>query len=269
MEELRMTRLKSRVSLVVSLSDAYTGAAPVGLRDMQVQLEGIRSKAIGKSDGSYIFSDLQEGDYRLLVHAEHYFALAAPIRVDANHLIQHLSLQPLPSYPFQQGTTLIRLGLRDEAGRPVAGAQLTAAVLTEDCVKARLMQDRAEPGTSELAVGSLTGRIGIGDLFTLRGRGLKEVEETVRIAQVLEYQKRFLLDKPLTESYARGALLLPVAQSCSTANGEAVIALAGCRVRTFQVRLEITPANGGNAPTLVKEVMVEEGQATSLGTVVV
>lgn len=264
MDHIRVSQLKTRVSLVVCVIDAITSQTPLG-NTTTVYLEGTRSKAIRKSNGSYIFNDLPPGDYRLMVSNEHYFQEQTLITVGTDNFIEIVQLKPLPSYPFSQGTGLIRVMLQDAAGAPLRDAQLQALILSEECARARIMADQVDKGALEVTLGSFTGVIAVGDSYLLRGRGSKAAEEQIRIALVLEHQKRFRLEKKLTKGFTRGALLLPIQESRATDKGEAVIAFRGNRIPSFQTELAIT--YGEDRRHILKEVFVAEGTTTNLGII--
>ncbi|NOV01628.1 DUF2012 domain-containing protein [Paenibacillus planticolens] len=264
MEHLRVAQLKTRVSLVVCVIDAITSQAPLG-NTTAVSLEGTRSKAISKSNGSYIFNDLPPGEYRLIVQSEYYFQEQTLITVGNDNFIEVVQLKPLPSYPFSQGVGLIRLMLQDAAGVPVRNAELKATLLTEECARARVMTDQLDKGAEEITLGAFTGVVTAGDAYMLRGRGAKAAEELIRIAEVVEHQKRFRLAKKLTKAFTRGSLLLPVQETRSTERGEAVVAFRGGRISAFQTELVIT--HGSNKPYVTQEVFVSEGTTANLGMI--
>ncbi|OCT11383.1 hypothetical protein A8709_06830 [Paenibacillus pectinilyticus] len=264
MDQIRISQLKSRVSLVVCVIDALTSQAPLG-NTTTVHLEGTRSKAIRKSNGSYIFNDLPPGDYRLVVQSEFYFQEYRNITVETRNFLETVQVKPLPSYPFSQGAGLIRLMLHNAAGAPIRDARLLSTVLTEDCARARLMVDQADKGTLEVTLGSFTGSVVAGDAYLLRGRGAKASEEIIRISEVLEHQKRFRLANPLTNAFTRGAMLLPVQETRSTDRGEAVIAFRGNRIPSFQTELVITYGEQGKHE--IKEIEVAEGTTANLGKI--
>lgn len=264
MDHIRVAQLKTRVSLVVCVIDALTSKAPLG-NTTTVYLEGTRSKAISKSNGSYIFNDVPPGDYCLTIRGEYYFQEQTLITIGTDNIIEIVQLKPLPSYPFSQGTGLIRLMLLDEEGTPLRDASLQAMILTEECARARLMVDQVDKGAEEVTLGSFTGAITAGDSYMLRGRGPKTAEEHIRIAEVLEHQKRFRLEKKLAKAFTRGALLLPVQETRVTERGEAVIAFRGNRIPAFQTELVITYGTSGRH--VMKEVVVTEGTTANLGSI--
>ncbi|MDU0202749.1 DUF2012 domain-containing protein [Paenibacillus sp. PFR10] len=264
MEHIRVSRLKTRVSLVVCVIDGMTSQTPLGNNTTTVFLEGTRSKAISKSNGSYIFNDLPPGEYRLVVSSEHYFQEQTLITIGTDNLIEVVQLKPLPSYPFSQGAGLIRAMLQDADGAPERNASLQATILTEECARARVMAEQLDKGAEEITLGAFTGVISAGDTYILRGRGAKAAEEIIQIAEVVEHQKRFRLKKKLTKAFARGSLLLPVQETRVTERGEAVIAFRGNRVSAFQTALVITY---GSNKHLTKEVLVTEGTTANLGVI--
>ncbi|MDD9266897.1 hypothetical protein ACFPES_07605 [Paenibacillus sp. GCM10023248] len=264
MDPIRISQLRTRVSLVVCVVDAITSRAPLG-NTTTVYLEGTRSKAINKSNGSYIFNDLPPGEYRLKVSNEHYFEEQTLIAVGTDNFIVVVQLKPLPSYPFSSGTGLIRFMLQDAAGAPVRHAGLQATVVSEECACARVMAEQLDKGAEVITLGSFTGVIAAGDTYLLRGRSVQATEELIRIAEVIEHQKRFRLDRKLSATFARGTLLLPVQETRSTERGEAVIAFRGNRIAAFQSELLIT--YGPNGRHVVKDVQVAEGTTMNLGII--
>lgn len=264
MDHIRVSQFKTRVSLVVYVIDALTSNAPLG-NTTTIYLEGTRSKAIGKSNGSYIFNDLPHGDYRLTVRSEYYFEEHILISVRTHNRVEVVQLKPLPSYPFSQATGLIRFMLQDADGTPLRDAGIQAMILTEECARARLMADQVDKGAAEVTLGSFTGAITAGDSYMLRGRGPKAAEEHIRIAEVLEHQKRFRLEKKLAKAFTRGALLLPVQAARVTEQGEAVIAFRGNRVPAFEAELVIT--YGTAERHVMKDILVTEGTTANLGSI--
>jgi hypothetical protein len=260
MEHIRIAMFRTRVSLTVCLLDSFTLDSPLGI-NTKVLLEEAGSKPIVKPNGYYIFTDLQEGTYRLHVKSQHYFDEYLNIQVGAKDQLVHVSLLPRPSYPFQERDTLLRVGIRSENGRPHSDASIIAAVLSEEGARARLAQDQADIGADELILGSVTGRLGIGDRFMIRSRS-GDGEELFRIDAVLEHQRRIKLERPLTGAYTRGSMLLPVVGTRSDERGEAVVAFANCRAKSFSVKLDITHGER----RLSKEVNLAEGGTTLAGS---
>ncbi|MCU6791667.1 hypothetical protein OB236_05935 [Paenibacillus sp. WQ 127069] len=261
MEPTRISMMKTRVSLAVCLLDSFTLGPPLG-SNTKIALEEMLAKPVVKAQGYYIFTDLQEGMYRLRVLVQHYFEEYVDIRVGPKDQLVHVSLTPRPSYPFHDKATLLRVNVKNAGGAPCSGASLLAVPLTEEVSRARLAQDHAGRGENELMLGSVTGKIGIGDRFLIRGRNAKADEELCCVAAVLEHQRKVRLVEPLNGSYSRGSLLLPVVKSRSDEQGEAVLAFANCRAKQFDLRLDITYGD----LSLLKEVNLAEGGTTLAGS---
>lgn len=261
MESIRLARLRTRFSLAVCLLDANHTDNP-RLAGAAVTLEGVLSKPVRKASGWFIFTDLQEGTYRLNVNIPDYFSESIEIVVDAGHPVVYVPLIPLPSYPFVEGATLLRVCFRNNSGLPVAGVRLTAVVVSESCARARIAQDEVQPGAVELPLGQVTGGIAPGSLFLIRGRDPQQQGERCVVESVADRMRAVKLTKPLASAHSRGDLLLPVVETRSDERGEAVVAFPGCRAKTFDVALAIA----GGASTLAKEVTLAEGKTANLGT---
>lgn len=266
MEQLRIVRMKTRVSLVVALRDSYASGPPSD-RDLQVRIAGYPRKPIGKPDGTYIFVDLEPGTYRLEIDSVSYFREWRDVTIGPANSIVHIPLLPVPSYPFESRETLVRAMVADAAGQPVRGALATATATSEECVKGRVAEDKVVKGSDAITLASLTGNIRHGDRLLLVGRGAGKAREEIRIADVLEYQKRFRLESGLSSAYPRGSLLFPVFASRTTERGELAIAFPGGKAKTFRVELRIEGDSGQTSA--VREIAVEEGNTVNLGTWIV
>jgi hypothetical protein len=261
MEPFRISMSKTRVSLAVCLLDSFTSAPPLGFHK-KVFLEEALSKPIVKEQGIYIFTDVKEGVYNLRVQAEFYFDEAVEVTIGPKDELVYVSLTPRPMYPFHDKDTLVRANIEYGQGQPCSGASLIASVMSEEASRARLAQDQAGSGDDELILGSVTGKIGVGDQFLIRSRNATETEEHCCVAEVLEYQRRVKLKKPLSGSFSRGSLLLPVVHSRSDERGEVVIAFANCRAKQFLVKLDVRHGS----LSLLKEVNLTEGGTTLAGS---
>ncbi|NOU93656.1 hypothetical protein GC093_10540 [Paenibacillus sp. LMG 31456] len=261
MESVRVAKLSTKVSLVVCLLDSYTSSSPLGL-NASILLEGTLSKPIITSKGTFIFNDLQAGGYRLRVNVPYYFEECRDIEVGLENTLVHVTLSPRPSYPFREKDTLLRASVSNEHGQPYSKAILLAVMQSENGARARLAQDKAGQGTDQLTIGSVTGKISVGDRYLIRSRNSSEVgEELCLVEEVLEYQRRLRLERPLIGSYARGSLLLPVVKTQSDERGEVVVAFANCRANRFDIKLDV--AHSGRS--LSKEVNLTEGGTTLAG----
>lgn len=263
MEQLRVVRMKSRVSLVIALRDGYVSGPPSD-RNVEVRLEHYPRKPIGKPDGTYIFVDLEPGTYRLDIGSTYYFRETRDISVGSSDRVIHIPLIPIPSYPYKPNDTLVRAMVAEASGTPVRHVAVTAILLSDDCVKGRISEDKTAKGSDEITVASLTGKIEIGDRFLLVGRGSKEGRETVRIREVLERQKRFRLESVLTSAYSRGSLLYPIYSAMTTERGELAVAFPGGKSNSFKAELRIEREPGATIAS--KEIAVAEGQTVNLGT---
>ncbi|PYI55188.1 hypothetical protein [Paenibacillus flagellatus] len=267
MEQLRIVRMRTRVSLVVWLRDGF-GSGPPTDRNIEVRLLGFPRKPIGKPDGTYVFNDLEPGDYKLAVASTYYFRETLDVSVGNANEIVHFPLVPLPSYPFRPNDTLVRAMVTDSAGRPIGGAEATATPLSEECAVGRVADEKAGKGSDEISIASLIGRIDPRDALELAGRAAKQGRERVVVSGAIEHRKRFRLDIPLSSAYARGSLVYPVYRARTTERGELAVAIAGGRTSAYPLRISLD-IPGGEGKTAAKEIVVTEGATTNIGTWIV
>ena len=153
--------------------------------------------------------------------------------------------------------------LREERGTPAAGVKVRAVVTTEACARARLAHEIEQPGSSELALNRVMGRLHVGERLLVKGAETAQ-DEVCLIAQEPDEARTISLSAPLQQAHPRGALMLPVVETRSDARGEVVLAFGNYRTKKFEIRIEFLSVAGD----AVKEVMVEESAMTGLGVVV-
>ncbi|GAA3405728.1 hypothetical protein ACFFNY_29855 [Paenibacillus hodogayensis] len=263
MEQLRIVRMKTRVTLVVIVRDAYASGPPFD-RSMEVRLAGYPRKPVGKMDGTYIFSDLEPGEYRLEIDSSYYFREIRDVSVGTENRIVHVPLLPLPSYPFEPNGTLVRAMIVQSSGAPLVRAFAAAVVSSEECVKGRLSDGADGEGSDVIAVTAPVGTIQPEDRLLLVGRGEDGRRDVVHIREVLEYQKRFRLRSGLSSAYERGSRLFPIFVSRTTERGELALAFPGIGVRSFRAELRI--GNGPDETLAMRTIEVKEGGTVNLGT---
>lgn len=261
MESLRLVRMRSRVSLVVMLRDCSAFAPPF-VQGMEVRLDGFPARPVAKPDGSYIFSDLEPGVYRLQINSSYYFPEERAVLVDKDNLVIHIPLIPVPSFPYKPGLALIRAKVVRNSGDPVPGAVVHASVQSEHGARGRMIDEQAREEADEITVSLLMGSIGSGDLFMLvdkNGDG-----ERVCISGEREYRRRYGLLTPLKRAYPRGTLLFPICVGKTTDKGELAIAISTGRSRMVDVELRLQ-ADDGRAES-VRRVAAVESDTVNLGT---
>ncbi|WP_028611988.1 hypothetical protein [Paenibacillus harenae] len=256
-----MTRLRSsivtRCSLVVSPVDVWTRKLPVS-SSLSVTLQDIHKKPIRKSDGTYLFLDLPAGSYVLEVTSPSFIPYRETVdtaKLEFLNPVVTVPLLPGPGYPFPAAATAISFLLYDEAGIPLTGAGVAAYADEESASRGRISQDKLEPGDSIASVGLLQGQTVAGESLLLRGQGK---EELVCVAEVLPGGVlRF--DRPVKESYRRGALLLPAVRTRSAQNGSVLLPFRGTLPPSFAVNAVVT----SGSTRLTAKLTAQSGKVAS------
>lgn len=127
-----LERRSRRLSFAVYLLDDYSKGLPLGMIDVFLD-DGRR--ATKNASSYYLFLDLPEDEYRVLVRSDYYFdEKSAPINTATynNKNTINISLMPRPSYPFGPGETLVRGILLDGDGRPISGGMLSGHAANKD-----------------------------------------------------------------------------------------------------------------------------------------
>lgn len=262
-EYVMSIKLGAEVSLVVYLIDDYTGRGASDEKTVPV-LEVWHKKPVRKPDGGFVFTGLPGGEHRLTVRSEIYLDEEMTVRMgelDPGNPVVYLTLKPRPSYPFPGGATLVRTAVRGPGGLPAPHAEVCGTVLSESCARARLV--RMDTGErKEIFLTGAGGGIPPGSEFLLKEKG-EEKSEYIKLAGPSRKEQGFRLEKPLTNDYRPGALLLPVVRTRADHRGEAVIYSRGMRSRTCDMKLDF--AAGG--ASLIREARLEEGKTFYLGTI--
>ena len=116
-----------KLSLAINLLDDYTSREVVNNLDVSIKDSNV--KAIRNPSGYYLFSDLPDDNYTVLVKGgDHYFdeenKVVKPDDLDELNPVIDLTLKPAPSYIFPSTATLIRGHLKDSGGGGIPRAVL-------------------------------------------------------------------------------------------------------------------------------------------------
>ncbi|MGB9927652.1 MAG: hypothetical protein ACPK85_04535 [Methanosarcina sp.] len=120
----------SKVSLVVRLTDNYTSESPIGKMELSLQDHmGYERKPIRIAGGYYIFCNLSQDSYTILVKGDKYYfdkkeSVSPSDLENQTPFIKNISLDPAPSYAFSPHATLIRGALLDSQGKGISEAVL-------------------------------------------------------------------------------------------------------------------------------------------------
>lgn len=278
---VRTVHVRNRFSFAICLVDSVTGGPPLD-DSISVTLEGLPYKALRKTDGYYVFVDLPADEYQIIVRSEMYLSEVVSIStfpiekepgIDATMPIEYVALLPRPQYPFPFGVTLLRFVVRDAFGQPASGASIHTYLTEGTAVLARLAQDEAPVGTTELVITGISGKWIPGSYVLLQGKE-ETTSEICKVAQ-LQVSKQgqlsgsakvqtFLLAHPLRQPHMRWESFIAVTVTRSDEQGEAVVCLPQGRSSQLKARLEATY----NDCTLVKEVSISESDTLSLGHLV-
>jgi len=124
-------RIVTEVSFALNLIDSFSRKRPVG--EVTVSVMDRDAKIVKNPSGYYVFLETTGNQYTVDVVSEFYVKEVVPVDIAALKLsnpkspVKKVELNPLPSYPFPPGTTLIRGMVHDGAGNPVPGAGVEIA----------------------------------------------------------------------------------------------------------------------------------------------
>lgn len=262
MTEMRMSRIRSKVSLALRFMDAYTGRDP-GDPTLRVSLLDLPVKPIRKSRGLYIYENLTCEIVRVDVRSMWYEPIELDIHLaelDASG-VKYITLLPTSSYPYPPSATLLRATVMCD-GKPIARAEAMAYALDPDCAVARVSEDVASSETQVTLV-PLSGRMQPGVTLAVWDLKKGEVVERWTVTDVSEDGTVCTIASPVARKFPRGTPLIPVSLAYSGGTGELVLPFRGGRAATYTVHLQLSC--GGT--TMVREVEMVEGTTALLGSI--
>lgn len=123
--------LLRKVALVVQLTDGFTGSPPTP--EALVFIRDSRYPAIRNLSGYYVFIRIpRQETFKIEVTCPGFFPGMLTLSpgdvalLDPGSPVVNFTLEPLPSYPFPGGTTLVRGMVHDSGSRPVPAARVEA-----------------------------------------------------------------------------------------------------------------------------------------------
>ncbi|MFC5468666.1 carboxypeptidase-like regulatory domain-containing protein [Cohnella suwonensis] len=229
----------TRCSFVAKPIDIWTGKAP-GASSIRVSIAESAAKPIRTSDGSYAFMDVEGAECTLIIASSVYSEIRQSVALarDANPPVVTVALLPNSAYAPPPGASGFIAEVRDEAGRPLAGARLSAYADDEAAVRGRLAEETGSAGEPRIRVSSGNGKLRPGDGFVLRERDGGTLEWGF-VADLDDDPSVLKLDRPFANKWGRGARLLPAVRTASDGKGVAVIPFRGLLPAACPVRVRI------------------------------
>ncbi len=116
-----------KLSLAINLLDDYTSRGVAN--NLDVLIKGHNVKPIRNPSGYYLFFDLPDDNYTVLVKGGKYYfdeekEAVRPDDLDELNPVMDITLKPAPSYNFPSTATLVRGHLKDSGGSGISGAVL-------------------------------------------------------------------------------------------------------------------------------------------------
>lgn len=102
-------RLITKLSIALLITDSFTGK--VVSNAIKVSILENSKTAYRNLSGYFIFTDLENGIYSVIIESELFFSITKQINIsslDPKNPLVFIQLIPKPSYPFPENSTLIR-----------------------------------------------------------------------------------------------------------------------------------------------------------------
>ncbi|MFS0555401.1 hypothetical protein [Brevibacillus sp. 179-C9.3 HS] len=262
MDQHFQVRIRSIFSYAFRLVDMYTRGDPFR-SSLSVRLENHRQAPVRKGDGWYVFTDLPDGNYTLIINSREYMDCAVSFTVTSERKTcseKIICLHPSPQYPFRAGDSLIRGRACGEDGSPAGSAYVKAVIYYERDAPVRLAEDAGKEAT-ELIVASKKGQIDPTDAFLLETPACKGT--IIRFAGPPK-GRVYPLTEPLSIAYPRGTVLLPLLETYCDDRGEFVVALPLFLEKTharMKIEVWLKEATG------FAELSIQAGTTQSVGVI--
>lgn len=217
-------RIYSVFSCAFRFVDTFTGRSPIS-SNLHVKLIGSNEKPVAKGDW-YVCSNLTKGSYRLLIESQLYISQAIDFEItdtrgNGHSEEQIILLTPSTIYPFRQGDTLIRGGIREPSGLPAGGIPITAILHLQQGLAVKLSED-ASVSSKQISLYCPTARVSFPDTFCAEVDGIRYI---IQISE-MDKGKIASLTKPLSKFLPKGTILHPYYQTKSNDRGDYVFALS-------------------------------------------
>jgi hypothetical protein len=135
-------------AVAFNIVDDFSGE---NLTNLKVSIKGKDINPVKNMSGYYVFFKLPAGTYNYIVEAENFEKIDKQITVRDNDVsvdavkyadkIVPVNLIPLPSYPFPNGTTLLRGEVMVEKDDPIEKAEVTLALANNKTRKVKTTKD--------------------------------------------------------------------------------------------------------------------------------
>ncbi|WP_154673486.1 hypothetical protein [Pseudobacteroides cellulosolvens] len=265
MDYSKKLSLGSPVSFVLYPIDEYTGET-VTEGSVMLYFPYFCESPIYKPDGSIVFCNFDDGEYKINILSEKYFTEELSVQLPISkymNLIIRKSLKPSPAYPFQAGATLVRLSVIDRNGYPIIGIPIRCEISNCDFSRAKTARSAIKKGDKDFYVSSITGKISVGDCYLLKMGD--EIAEECDIAEQTGDNRYFLVSEPFQNEHSRGSSLIPVIKTRTDQRGDAVIYFRSPPAKKFDVLINI----GSTEIGCIKEITVEEGKTSYVGSITI
>ncbi|MFB9329096.1 hypothetical protein ACFFSY_24435 [Paenibacillus aurantiacus] len=214
-----MRTISTRCSLVLRISDGFTGRPP-SPSAIGVSLLGQTRKPIAKPGGLWVFTDLDGLEVTVIVASAQFIEQKLRIRLDELSSLEPvvpIALLPGPAYPLPTGTTVLEALIRDRAGNLLIDERVDADITLPQTARGRLVAGAAA-GMNEIEV-MKSGVISPGDWYRISGRDQAASGQLVRILELRDGVRQYRTANPLLAQTTRGDLLLPHMKSATDGRG--------------------------------------------------
>lgn len=202
----------TKVSAVCRLRDGYNGRVilPAGI---VCRLDGLIVRAVVKTEGYLVFTDLSAGAHTITVQAAGYLQEEMQFETGTAPAELEMVLKPGAGYPLSPGTARLYLTLTKKR-TPAAGESLWLAAPA--AAELKLAQTRAESGSTAFRI-YCRGAV---RLLPVPGAYLISDGKNSEITMIKSLgTEQAVLSSPLGKSHARGCLLLSAQCYCTDADG--------------------------------------------------
>ena len=253
-------RIHSVFSCAFRFVDTFTGRSPIN-SNLHVKLIGSNEKPVAKGDW-YVCSNLTKGNYQLQIESQLYIPQTIDFEItdtrgNGQCEEQNIFLTPSTIYPFRQGDTLIRGGIREPSGLPAGGIPISAILHLQQGFAVKLSDD-ASISSKQVSLSCPTGRVSFPDAFCAEVGGIRH---TFQISE-MDKGKIAHLTRPLSEFLPKGTILYPFYETKSNDRGDYVFALSPKWSKACS-RVDILVH--ANQLTGACTVAIEEGNVHSAG----
>ena len=269
----QLEQAKTRLSLAISVQDELTAdRRPIG--SIQVTVKEVKAKATKNISGFYLFTNLQDAAYHIVITSEFYLHEEREVVIDSLSgkapMVVDVKLKPNSTYPFSSNLPILRAIVRNQEGTAVQGADVQGKLLQPQLAVKAKVDGPASTEDTMIRLKSLQGNLNIGDILMIKDPNSQQTE-FIKINTPLpkNQSEPYYLSSPLQYKHAENTAVYLMEEwlildTKTTEKGEWVLCFP--QLKEFKMLCRVMMSAEGYHP-ISHDAEITEGDMTYMGVI--